>query len=230
MLDGLQASRKLHNARPHGHAAPMQSQEIYQTPPGQNKNLGKQLAVRILLCPCPKLDATGGFADGGWLAASFCSARTDCACTDVLCVSAGSPTSADAGVLWQRSASAAQPAPDVPGPLPGSPDGAVLWRRDSSGPPSSLVFPRAAEEAPKGLSEGQPGQAAPPQRRVSRASALLDNVAPAAANGIWRPLARQQNGSTAQSGTLSAKPAQTPGKSPCRMSSGIFRSRAYALP
>lgn len=148
----------------------------------------------------------------------------------MLCVSAGAPTGADAGVLWQRSAPAAQPAPDVPAPWPGSPDGAVLWRRDSSGPPSSLVFPRAPEEALEGPSLGRPGQAAPPQRHVSRASALLDNVAPAAASGIWRPLARQQNGSIAQSGTQSAKTAQTPGKSPCRMSFGVFSPRAYTLP
>lgn len=43
MLDGLQASRKLHNRRPHGHAAPMQSQETYQTPPGQNRTLESSL-------------------------------------------------------------------------------------------------------------------------------------------------------------------------------------------
>lgn len=35
MLDGLQASRKLHNVRPPGHGAPVQSQETYQSSPGQ---------------------------------------------------------------------------------------------------------------------------------------------------------------------------------------------------
>ena len=68
----------------------------------------------------------------------------------------------------------------------------MLWRRAEAGPPASMTFPGAREEswAPEGQASGRTGQA-PAQRHVSRASALLDNVAPAAAVLPLRLPARQ---------------------------------------
>ncbi len=57
MLDGLQASRKLNNARPPGQAAPVQSRKTYQSSSGRclSVKVVKQQAVKICCCHTPNL-------------------------------------------------------------------------------------------------------------------------------------------------------------------------------
>lgn len=113
-------------------------------------------------------------------------------------------------------------------------ESSVLWRRDEAGAPASITFPKAQEDsrAPKVQPPGQLGQAMPPQRHVSRQSALLDNVAPAGADLPKRlPNRQHANGSRPQSATRSgySQRGEEPSSMPEAKAGELSRSRFFSL-